>query len=65
LEEVTARVGPKVLTEVDGNISKIVGDPQWILDYQLRPRPTSLSNMFIVFINYIKLNNKKLMTTSS
>jgi hypothetical protein len=32
LEEVTERADPKVLTEVDGNISMIVDDPQWILE---------------------------------
>jgi hypothetical protein len=38
LEEAAVRTGHKVTVEVDHNIWTIVGDPQGILDGQLKPR---------------------------
>jgi hypothetical protein len=45
--------------EVDGNILLVVGDPQGILDHQLRPHPIHLLNITINFNNFIKLDNLK------
>jgi hypothetical protein len=55
LEEVAVCAGHKVLTE-DGNIVPIVGDPQGILDGQLKPRTINLLNIIInliILMNYI------------
>jgi hypothetical protein len=49
MEEVTVHSGHKVLMEVD-NILLIVGNPQGILDKQLRPCPNHLLN-FNISIN--------------
>jgi hypothetical protein len=51
LEEVTVNASHEVLMEVDDNMSLIVGDPQGILDQQLRPIP--LLNIIIILMNYI------------
>jgi hypothetical protein len=42
MEDVVERADHKVLTEVDDNISQIVGDQQRILDQQLRPHSICL-----------------------
>jgi hypothetical protein len=55
LEEVTMPAGRTVSVEVDDNILQIVGDPQGILDKQLRPHPIHLLNIIIVLNSYIKL----------
>jgi hypothetical protein len=59
LEEVAMRAGHEVLKEFDDNILLIVGDPQEILELQLRPHPIHLlnitTNVIIILINYIKL----------
>jgi hypothetical protein len=52
LETVTERSGHKVLIEVDDNISLIVGDPEGILDWQMKPHLRRSLNI-IISINYI------------
>ncbi len=42
MEDVVVRAGNKVLTEVDDNISQIIGNQQDILDQQLRPHSICL-----------------------
>jgi hypothetical protein len=42
LEDVAVSVGHKVFMEVDNNSLLIVGDPQRILEEQLRPHPSLL-----------------------
>ncbi len=54
LEEVAVHAGCKVLLEVDESILLIVGDPQQILDQQLRSHPISLLDVITLSINYIK-----------
>ncbi len=39
LEEVASHVGRKVLMDIDSKCALNVGDPQGILDQQLRPQP--------------------------
>ncbi len=41
--------------EFDDNILLIVGDPQWILDEQLRPHMIHVLNIIIILLNYISL----------
>jgi hypothetical protein len=53
LEEVTVSAGHKVLMGIDYNISLIVGDPQEILEEQLRPHPIPLLNISFILIDYI------------
>ncbi len=56
MEEVALCAGHKVLMEDDNNIVPIVGDPQGILDRQLKPRTINLLNIIINLIflmNYI------------
>ncbi len=56
LEEVAVCAGHKVLAEDDDNIVPIVGDPQGILDQQLKPHTINLLNNIINLIfllNYI------------
>jgi hypothetical protein len=48
LEEVAVRAGLEASVEVDNIISLIVGDPQGILDEQLRPRTVYVLNIFII-----------------
>jgi hypothetical protein len=55
LEEVVACAGQEFLMEVDGNSALIVGDPEGILDLQLRPHPVCLLKINIIII----LNNVK------
>jgi hypothetical protein len=50
LEEVIVRASHEVLMEVDDNCALIVGNPQGILDLQLRPRPMHLLNIIIISI---------------
>jgi len=68
LEEIALCVGPKVLIEVADNILLIVGDPQWILHHQLRPRPINLMKSNVLLFNVIELyviKMKKNMTITS
>ncbi len=58
MEAVAVRAGYKVLMEVNDNILLIVGNPQGILEDQLRSHPILL--ILIILINYIKLNISKL-----
>jgi hypothetical protein len=53
LEEVTVSVGHKVLMEVDDSISLIFGNPQGILNQQLRPCPIHILNIFTILIDNI------------
>ncbi len=46
--EVAVRAGRKVLKETDNNVSLIAGDPQGILDQQLRPHPICFKNITII-----------------
>ncbi len=54
MEEVAICSGRKVLTEVENNILLIVGDPQGILEQQLRPRTIHLLQFIFKFIKYFK-----------
>jgi hypothetical protein len=50
LEEVAVRAGHEVLMDVKNNCALIVGDPQGILNYQLKYHPIHLLNVIIVVI---------------
>jgi hypothetical protein len=55
------RISHKVLMEVVNNILLSVGNPQEILDEQLRPHPVLLSNIIQdILINQIKWYTTKL-----
>jgi hypothetical protein len=53
LEEVTVHAGHKVLMEATNNISLVVGDPQGILDLQLKPYPMYLLDIITIIIIFI------------
>jgi hypothetical protein len=53
LEDVPVRAGHKVLMEADDNILMIIGDPQGILDQQLRLRPINLLIIVILILNVL------------
>ncbi len=50
LEEVAVCVGRNILVEVVGKSVLIVGNPQRILDWQVRPYPICLLNIMIMLI---------------
>jgi hypothetical protein len=51
------RASHKVLMQVDGKALLIAGNPQWILDQQLRPHLLHIFNIVIIIasIDYLKL----------
>jgi hypothetical protein len=50
LEEVAVHDGCEVLMEVDNDIALILGDPQEILDQQLRPYRIHLFNILSILL---------------
>jgi hypothetical protein len=54
LEEVAVRAGHEVSMKVDDNILLIVGDPQGILDQQLRTKQICILNIIIIIITLIE-----------
>ncbi len=56
LKQVDASAGRELLMEVDDNILLNVGDPQGILNWELRHHQIYLLNVMIInLIKYIKL----------
>jgi hypothetical protein len=49
-EEITVGACYKLMMVVDNNILMIIGDPQGILDLQLKPNLIPLLNGFIIII---------------
>jgi hypothetical protein len=57
LVEVGMDAGNKVLIDVDDNTLLAVGNPQLILDQQLKPHPIHLLIIIIILINSNKFFN--------
>jgi hypothetical protein len=64
LEDIAVHAGHEVLMEVDGNITMTVGNPQGILDEQLRPQPIHLLKYQYFYIYLIAFKTEDLTTVN-